>query len=132
MQLATISEKGPWVCSVYYVADEDLNLYWLSFPTRRHSQDIATDSRVAVTVALKTDQPVVGVQAEGDVSMVTDKDVVARVMDQYVLKYDNGTAFHDNFLAGTNEHQLYQLKPHTYVLFDEVTFPDDGRQEMAC
>ena len=37
MHLATVSGGKPWVCSVWFAADEDMNLYWFSAVTRRHS-----------------------------------------------------------------------------------------------
>jgi len=45
MQLATLGEDGqPWLCSVYFVHDEDDNLYWTSARSkRRHSREIKGD-----------------------------------------------------------------------------------------
>ena len=50
MQLATVGEKGPWICNVYYVADEEGNLYWSSARSRQHSKEIVNNSKVAATV----------------------------------------------------------------------------------
>jgi acyl-CoA reductase-like NAD-dependent aldehyde dehydrogenase len=40
MQLATVRDKKPWMCNVWYVMDEDHNVYWISRETRRHSLEI--------------------------------------------------------------------------------------------
>ena len=52
MSLATVDEAGPWVSELVFVHDDDLNIYWLSAPTTRHSQAIEADPRVAATIGL--------------------------------------------------------------------------------
>lgn len=47
MSLATVSGNKPWVCEVHFVYDDDLNLYWRSLTSRRHSQELATNPNVA-------------------------------------------------------------------------------------
>jgi uncharacterized protein YhbP (UPF0306 family) len=47
MSLATVSDNKPWVCEVHFVYDENLNLYWRSLASRRHSQEIAANPHVA-------------------------------------------------------------------------------------
>lgn len=32
-------------------------------------------------------------------------------------------------LSGEDPHKLYQIKPELFVLFDEINFPDNPRQE---
>jgi uncharacterized protein YhbP (UPF0306 family) len=129
MQIATVDNGQPWICTVYYVEDEDLNLYWLSLPARRHSEEIAKQSKVAVAIPVKFDKPVTGIQAEGIAEVVKAKEEVAEVMKLYVAKYDSGKQFYDNFIAGKNEHWLYRFTPKSFVLFDEVTFKDNTRKE---
>jgi len=47
MSLGTSKDNTPWVCEVHFAYDKDLNLYWRSKPSRRHSQDIAANPNVA-------------------------------------------------------------------------------------
>jgi uncharacterized protein YhbP (UPF0306 family) len=129
MQIATVDNGQPWICTVYYVEDEDLNLYWLSHPTRRHSKEIEKHNKVAIAVPVKFDKPVTGIQAEGKVEVVEDTDEIAKVMRDYVNKYDSGRQFYDNFVAGKNEHYLYKFTPKKYKLFDENTFKDNPEKE---
>lgn len=130
MQLATVSGGRPWICSVYFVFD-DKNLYWLSWPSRRHSQEIAAHDRVAVAVAIKLDRPVIGIQAEGRGQMVSDPDEVKRVMRRYVDKYGEGQEFYGNFLNGKNQHEMYRFTPEKLVLLDEEHFKGaEARQEI--
>ena len=47
MSLATSKDNKPWVCEVHFSEDEDLNLYFRSKTSRRHSQEIAANPHVA-------------------------------------------------------------------------------------
>lgn len=47
MSLATSADNKPWVCEVHFAYDEDLNLYYRSYSSRRHSQEIASNEFVA-------------------------------------------------------------------------------------
>jgi hypothetical protein len=40
MSLATCKDNRPWVCEVHFAFDDDLNLYYRSLTSRRHSQEI--------------------------------------------------------------------------------------------
>lgn len=124
MQLATVRAGRPWVATVYFVTDDDMNVYWLSWPERRHSVDLAGQSDVAAAVAVKTDQPVIGVQLAGQASEVADPETVKRIMQLYVAKYGQGENFYDVFMTGKNRHRLYKLAPNEIALFDELTYPD--------
>ncbi|MDQ3094326.1 MAG: pyridoxamine 5'-phosphate oxidase family protein [bacterium] len=56
MQLATVHDGKPWICTVYFVADEFFNLYWMSTRERQHSVEITKDSRVAITIVRDTER----------------------------------------------------------------------------
>jgi uncharacterized pyridoxamine 5'-phosphate oxidase family protein len=128
MQLATVRDGRPRVCTVWFVADEDMNLYWLSYPSREHSKDIAKDSNVAAAIVVKADEPTVGLQIVGSAGVVNDIQLIENVMERYQKKYQKGGRFIKNFRAGINEHQLYCLKPTKIALFDEQNFPGGEKQ----
>lgn len=50
MALATYG-KSPWIANVYYVHDDELNIYFLSKHGREHCQSIESDNRVTVAIA---------------------------------------------------------------------------------
>ena len=53
MSLATSDEKGVWVADVIYTYDDDLNIYWMSITSRRHSRAIDNgNTRVAATITV--------------------------------------------------------------------------------
>lgn len=128
MQLATLRAGQPQVCSVYFVTNaDDTAVYWLSEPTRRHSQDITTHDRVAGAIAIKADKPVIGLQFTGSAQIVTDSEEVKQAIGDYSNKYDGqGSDFYDHFVAGTNKHQLYKMTFTSLEVFDEVHFADQS------
>lgn len=129
LQLATMRGDQPWVCSVYYASDDKLNIYWLSLPTRRHSEDITAHGKAAITIVVKVDQPVIGLQAEGTVEVVTKPAQIAKLMKLYVKRYNAGQDFYDNFIKGKNQHLMYRFKPKKFSLFDELNFPKGSSQD---
>jgi hypothetical protein len=128
MQLATVRDGRPWIATVYFIADTTGSVYWLSFPTRRHSEDVQADGKAAVAIAVKLDKPVIGLQASGTVREVIDVEVIRRIMPGYVAKYGSGGDFADMFARGEAKHRLYQFTPEEWWLFDEVNYPGGERQ----
>ncbi len=53
MQLATVQDGQPWIANVFFVVDAQLNFYWLSYPNRRHSRELAINPKAAIAIAIK-------------------------------------------------------------------------------
>ncbi len=134
MQLATVKDGQPWCCNVHYVFDEQLNLYWASLPTRRHSQEIRDHSKVAAAIAIKPQQPVIGMQIEGIAEQLTNSADIEKAAKIYYERYksdaDFFTNFVEDFVSGVRLHKFYRIAPKAIVLFDEVDFPQSPRQEF--
>lgn len=134
MQLATVRGGQPWVCTVYFVTDEVMNLYWLSWPERRHSQELAHHNKAAAAIVVhdgRDKRPVVGIQAEGIVSVVHDQETIESIAKKYASKYGHGKQFYERYRAGTNRHHMYTLVPQKFVLFDERHFSaEEARTEL--
>ena len=131
MQIATVRDNRPWICTVFYVVDSEYNFYWLSLPMRRHSQDIKANPRAAITLAVKQDLPVIGIYAEGEVSATKDQAEVKKVATAYVEKHNAATTFYDRFTKGINQHWVYKLKPSSITLFDEYNNKDKPVQTFT-
>ncbi|MEZ4770708.1 MAG: pyridoxamine 5'-phosphate oxidase family protein [Caldilineales bacterium] len=73
MTLATVGPDGaPQAAAVFYAADEQLNLFFLSSPTSRHSRNVQQDPRVAATIHDDGQawQQICGLQIEGRIQPV--------------------------------------------------------------
>lgn len=72
MSVATFNQQ-PWIANVYYVHDNDLNLYFLSKRAREHCVAIEVNNNVAVAIA-DSHQPLkppqVGIQLYGTAAKV--------------------------------------------------------------
>lgn len=127
MQLATICNGQPWICTVYFVADDNFNLYWMSSRERQHSQEIMSNPNVAITVVKDTERKQ-ALQIVGQAHEVSDQELET-AHKLYIAKY------------GPNDYDLDEIKKHlphgraywvfkpTKMLFwDEVNFPNDPKQ----
>lgn len=132
MQLATVADGQPWCCTVYFVIDDDDNLYWASLPSRRHSQEIAAHPQVAAAIPVKfiKGEPVAGLQIAGTAELLTPSPAIRGMVRRYAEKFNRDDAWVEDFTAGRTEHRLYKLTPSAIVLFDESNFPGAPRQEF--
>lgn len=88
MTLATCAGDVPWAATVFY-ASEDLRLYFFSAPDSRHCQNLAANSRVAVTIQEDYHdwRQIKGIQLEGNVNLVDGVLEKAKAMAVYARKY---------------------------------------------
>lgn len=130
LHVATVRDHQPWSSTVYYASDDDLNLYWISKHDTRHSQEIHNHSKVAGSIPIKFDDlTVVGVQLEGEASILEDPGQIKEKVKLYSDKFERGEDWLKDFVAGNNPHKLYKIKPKLFVIFDRVNFPDNSRHE---
>lgn len=131
MQLATISETGPWTCSVWQAFDDDLNIYFFSATNRQHSQEIEKDGRVAGALAKPhtvSDAPR-AVQFSGTAERLTNEADIEKARSVYEGRiFDKATI--DALIANEERpHVFYKITPNKFVLFDTVNFPENSRRE---
>lgn len=133
MQLATVANGQPWCCTVYFVTDDDYNLYWASLPTRRHSQEVKNHPQVAVAIPVKfiKGETVAGIQIEGTAEELTPSPEIRAITERYAAKFNRDAAWVEDCVSGQTAHRLYKLTPTSYVLFDESNFPDNPRREAS-
>jgi uncharacterized protein len=88
LTLATVRLEGPWAAALFYVND-DFDLYWLSDPHTRHSENIARTHRAAVTIQedYRDWQMIQGIQMEGSAEQVGPLAEALHPMGLYVAKY---------------------------------------------
>ncbi|HSW37802.1 MAG TPA: pyridoxamine 5'-phosphate oxidase family protein [Candidatus Saccharimonadales bacterium] len=133
MQLATSQNNQPWVCNVWFASDEGLNIYWFSSITRRHSQEVRNNPKVAAAICspqTPEDSPR-GLQLQGLAEELSNPNDVAKARSVYEGRvFDSETI--DKFMAHPEKpHRFYRIKPSLFVLFDVVNFPDESRQEWS-
>lgn len=129
MQLATVSNGQPWICTVYFVADEGNNLYWTSSRDRQHSIEILSDTKAAATIVKDTENKQ-ALQMSGIAEEVKDENLEL-VHNLYQSKF--GPKDYD--LNDMKEHKssgrsYWVFKPRVAMFWDEVNFPDQPKQQL--
>ncbi|HSX53143.1 MAG TPA: pyridoxamine 5'-phosphate oxidase family protein [Patescibacteria group bacterium] len=134
MQLATSVDGQPWVCTVHFYSDDNLNLYWISMPDRRHSKEITQNPKVAATIMVHEntkDEPyVIGITIEGTAEFIGEY-ANEQIGKGYVEKHHIGPEFLSDIQSGKNPNKFYKLKPSNIVMFNNKDFPDNPRQEWT-
>lgn len=131
LQLATSKDNQPWLCNVWFAADEDLNIYWFSSTTRRHSQEVAANSKVAGTICdpQNQDDTPMAIQFQGMAELLTDEADIAKARSVYEGRIFDAEAI-DKYMANPDfPHRFYRITVELFVLFDPVHFPDISRRE---
>lgn len=130
MQVATVSGARPWVCSVYFAFDEALSLYWISRKDRRHSVELLRNQNVAGSIVLPhtPGDDVQGIQFEGTATQLSHVREAKKGLDTYAIRFNMSHKRVSEIISGVDEHVCYKITPTSFVLFDEVHFPDDSRK----
>jgi uncharacterized protein YhbP (UPF0306 family) len=131
MQVVTSKDNQPWACTVYFAYDKQFNLYWISTPQRRHSQELKANNKVAGTIVLPhtPGDKVRGLQFEGVAEELNERSTAEPAMKYYADRFNMKTERVEAILNHQDAHLPYKITPNQYVLFDEVNFPDNSRQE---
>ncbi len=119
MSLGTQDEGGVWVCDVIYIFDEDLNIYWMSKPDRRHSEALFKNPQVAGTITVSGQgENNLGIQFEG----LAEKIEGARfdlAKKHYAKRKKPEPKESEDILRGSS---WYTLKPKKIELIHEELF----------
>jgi uncharacterized protein YhbP (UPF0306 family) len=119
MSLATCANNKPWVCEVHFVYDDDLNIYWRSKPSRRHSQEIAQNQQVAGNIVEQhgpADKPR-GAYFEGMAAALEDTAEIERAFLLFAERMNLGPeALADTKTA--DGHKIYKVAVSDWNLFD--------------
>lgn len=132
MQLATSFGNQPWVCSVWFASDEDLDIYWISSENRRHSKEVMKNQKVAAAIVLpQTPQDVPrGLQFQGIAELLENEDDVDKAVALFSGRIFPKEKIKEFMDSKTNPHKFYRIKVEKFVLFDVANFPDNPRQEL--
>jgi hypothetical protein len=124
MSLATVGSSGPHATNLFYGCD-GLALVWVSEPDTRHSLEIATDPRVAATVAPDYSDfaAIRGVQIAGTARRIMAADDRMRHLAELETRYP----FLKQLATGPEKLRqaysrtaVYRLQPARIVLIDNT------------
>lgn len=132
MQLATCADNIPWVVTVHFYADDDLNLYWCSRPDRRHSQEIRQNTNASATILIHENTTeenwVIGITVSGKAEELKMLD--GKLAQAYIDKLIKDPQMPQKIASGEIPDKWYRLKPESMILFDTKNFPTSPRQQL--
>jgi uncharacterized protein YhbP (UPF0306 family) len=130
MQLATVKDGQPWLCTVYFASDDDFNLYWTSGRSRQHSLEILNDSKAAVTIVRDTVKKQ-ALQIIGNAYEVSDNKL-EYAHRLYTVKFGPKDYDLEEMKKHTADGRSYWVfKPTAISLWDEVNFPENPKQHFT-
>jgi uncharacterized protein YhbP (UPF0306 family) len=130
-KLMTVATSGdhPWIATVYYGFDTDLNLYFISDETTVHAKHILENANVAVAIADTTQKPEdkkKGIQLYGKAFRIDDvhETEKARVCWVEHLGIPN-ESLPPSAVVG----RMYKIKPSRVKYFNQELFDVEDGQE---
>lgn len=119
LSLATCVDNEPWVCEVHFVYDDDLNLYFRSKPSRRHSKDIAANANVAGNIVVQhgLEEKVRGVYFEGCAELLENVDAGHPAYQLYCSRFNTDQSIIDE-AKEPDGHKFYKITVREFSLFD--------------
>lgn len=119
LTLAT-ADINPWVCTLYYGTDKDLNMYLVTDPTSTHGEMLAKNSNVAFNIfdshtkvtALKK-----GIQGKGTCDLVKDiKEAALGLLLWHKANPGNEAKLTIEAIKKWKDTKIYKIRP-TYLKF---------------
>lgn len=121
MAVATYG-KFPWIASVYYTFDNNLNLYFLSNPRTLHAKQILENKHVAVSIA-DSHQGINaskrGLQLSGVATQISGINKVAHALK---LWKSNLGIVNPSLTTKAVTGQMFKITPKRVKLFDQDLF----------
>ena len=110
LALATVNAEGhPETAPVFYVSDDQFNLYWLSGTSVAHSVNLSAHTQVSGSVcpAVWQWEDIVGLQIRGEAQAISDERIREQILLIYLRKFQLPPSF-DYMIASST---LYVLRP---------------------
>ncbi|OGK14877.1 hypothetical protein A3H80_03645 [Candidatus Roizmanbacteria bacterium RIFCSPLOWO2_02_FULL_37_19] len=130
MAIATCADH-PWIASVYYVSDNNLNLYFISPASSYHCKQILKNNSVACAIAdssQKARDKKVGLQLYGHATMENELATIKWMLRMYNKLYPSTKEKLNfkNFQAKIMTSKVYKVTPKMIKIFSEKhSLPDD-------
>lgn len=122
LSLGTSRDNKPWVCEVHFAYDDQLNLYFRSLTSRRHSQEIAANPNVAgnvVTQHTLQSGPPLGVYFEGTAERLTNKEAQKIAADVIIKRLGTKADILEE-AQRADGHQFYKITVDTFYVFGDI------------
>jgi uncharacterized protein YhbP (UPF0306 family) len=132
LSLATVKDNMPWVCEVHFAYDDNLNLYFRSLPSRRHSMEIAKNPNVAGNIIEQhpLEKYPLGIYFEGTAERLApgdEQELAAKCMKAKLKKSDEIVEEARN----PEGHQFYKISVKNWYVFGKFGGPKGQKYKLA-
>lgn len=128
MSLATVSGVKPWVCEVHFVYDDNLNLYFRSLASRRHSQEIASNPNVAGNIVRQhaVDEYPHAIYFEGTAATINDETEQQKLLPLFQKRLEADESILED-AKKDDGHKFYKVRVENWYAFGK--FGGDSGQK---
>jgi uncharacterized protein YhbP (UPF0306 family) len=134
MGITTKDKKGNlWPASVYYIVDDDLNMYFLSDTKTIHAKNISVNPNVAITVAdssQKMSEVQIGIQLIGNCIKVRGLAHVKNLIKAYKSSKFKVDAINLDAFKKAATSGIYLVTPKRIKYFNKILFPKEKYLEF--
>jgi uncharacterized protein YhbP (UPF0306 family) len=132
MSLATSKDNKPWVCEVHYAFDDDLNLYYRSLTSRRHSEEIAANPNVAGNIVKQhlVGEQVLGIYFEG----IAEKLAAGAEQEKACKLIQERLQAPDSIVEEAQRpdgHQFYKITVENFYIFGNLDNKGNNKYEVV-
>ena len=134
LTLATYGEH-PWIATLYYSFDADLNLYFLSDPNTLHCQQIEKNPQVAVSITDAPQNPASekkGLQAFGVAEQISDMHKIKHALGLWrkTLNVTSEAYTYEGMLKKAIKGRMYKVTLKQIKFFNEALW-EEGKEVMV-
>ena len=121
MSLATTRDNHPWVCEVHFAYDDDLNIYYRSLSTRRHSEEIALNSNIAGNIVRQhaLGEYPLGIYFEGTAELLEAGDEQNHAYETLHNRLDTSESAIEE-AARDDGHKFYKITVKNWYVFGKL------------
>jgi len=136
LMVVATSDDFPWIATVYYAFDDNLDLYFLSDPETLHCKQLARNSCVAVAIVdsrQSINEPKRGLQISGVAEEVSDMKKIkySLAMWKNNLGISDSEISYENMIKKIFKGRMYRIIPKRIKLFDQELFDvEDGEEPI--
>ena len=133
MVIATSGEH-PWIATVYYSTDKDLNLYFLSDPNTLHCQQLLNNPKVAISIAKSPQNPAhakKGVQLYGLAEQILDKEKIIAALNLWkkTLKVTSETYSYEGMIKNKIKGRMFKVTLKKIKFFNQELW-EEGKEPI--
>lgn len=132
LSLGTSRDNKPWVCEVHFAYDDNLNLYFRSLKSRRHSQEIANNPNVAGNIIKQhaVGEYPLGLYFEGTAEMLQPGDAQNKASERLKKRLQiPGDILEE--AKDENGHQFYKITVTNFYVFGKLDNSGGKKYELA-